>query len=101
MPFEKNASSYRREVAARLKKLAAFGPMVDGSLVVVRRRCGNPGCRCTADTPPPQPAPPTGRQTSGLFMSDGHLPVLTCRGRGASITPNRASSDQSAFSWGT
>lgn len=47
MPFEKNANSYRREVAARLKKLAAFGPMVDGSLVVVRRRCGNPRCRCT------------------------------------------------------
>jgi hypothetical protein len=42
MPFEKNANSYRREVAARLKGLAAFGPMVDGSLVVVRRRCGNP-----------------------------------------------------------
>ena len=47
MPFEKNANSYRREVAARLKRLAGFGPMVDGSLVVVRRRCGNPRCRCT------------------------------------------------------
>ena len=46
MPFEKNANSFRREVAARLKKLAGFGPMVDGSLVVVRRRCGNPRCRC-------------------------------------------------------
>ena len=46
MPVEKNANSYRREVAARLKKLADFGPMVDGSLVVVRRRCGNPRCRC-------------------------------------------------------
>jgi len=46
MPVEKTANSYRREVAARLKKLAAFGPMVDGSLVVVHRRCGNPRCRC-------------------------------------------------------
>jgi hypothetical protein len=46
MPFGKNANSYRREVAARLKRLAGFGPMVDGSLVVVRRRCGNPRCRC-------------------------------------------------------
>jgi hypothetical protein len=46
MGFEKNANAYRREVAARLKKLADFGPMIDGSLVVVRRRCGNPRCRC-------------------------------------------------------
>ena len=46
MRFEKNANAYRREVAARLKRLADFGPMVDGSLVVVHRRCGNPRCRC-------------------------------------------------------
>jgi len=42
IPFGKNAKSFRREVAARLKRRASFGPMVDGSLVVVRRRCGNP-----------------------------------------------------------
>ena len=40
MPFRKNAKSFRREVAARLKRLASFGPMVDGSPVVARRRRG-------------------------------------------------------------
>jgi hypothetical protein len=46
MPLWKNSNTYRREVVARLKKLAGFGPMIDGSLVVIRRRCGNPACRC-------------------------------------------------------
>ena len=44
--MEKNILSYQREVAARLKKLAQLGPFIDGSLVVIRRRCGNPNCRC-------------------------------------------------------
>lgn len=44
--MNKNSNSYRREVAARLAELAGFGPMIDGSLVVVRRRCGNPACKC-------------------------------------------------------
>lgn len=46
MRVQKNSNAYRREAAARLKKLAGFGPMIDGSLVVVRRRCGNPRCKC-------------------------------------------------------
>ncbi|NQT50576.1 hypothetical protein HQ576_00910 [bacterium] len=46
MPTEKNANAYRREVASRLAKLAECGPLIDGSLVVIRRRCGNPNCRC-------------------------------------------------------
>ncbi len=46
MRVEKNANAYRREVEARLKKLSGFGPMIDGSLVVIRRSCGNPRCRC-------------------------------------------------------
>ena len=46
MPREKNANAYRREVASRLAKLAECGPLIDGSLVVIRRRCGNPNCRC-------------------------------------------------------
>ena len=44
--MQKNIRSYQREVAARLKKLAQLGPFIDGSLVVIRRRCGNPNCRC-------------------------------------------------------
>jgi len=47
MPREKNANAYKREVASRLRKLAECGPLIDGSLVVIRRRCGNANCRCT------------------------------------------------------
>ena len=46
MAREKNINAYRREVASRLRKLAECGPLIDGSLVVIRRRCGNPNCRC-------------------------------------------------------
>ena len=45
--MEKNIRAYKREVTARLKKLARCGPLIDGSLVVIRRRCGTPKCRCT------------------------------------------------------
>ena len=70
MPFEKNANSYRREVAARLKKLAGFGPMVDGSLVVVRRRCGNPRCRCARGQKHPAHylTRKVGRKTHSLYI---------------------------------
>jgi hypothetical protein len=70
MPFEKNANSYRREVAARLKKLGGFGPMVDGSLVVVRRRCGNPRCRCTRGQKHPAHylTRKVGRKTHSLYI---------------------------------
>jgi len=44
--MEKNIRAFKREVAARLKKLARCGPLIDGSLVVIRRRCGTPNCRC-------------------------------------------------------
>lgn len=46
MASYKNINAYKREVASRLRKLALCGPMIDGSLVVIRRRCGNPNCRC-------------------------------------------------------
>jgi hypothetical protein len=46
MNLEKNSNALMREVASRLKKLADFGPMIDGSVVVIHRRCGKPGCRC-------------------------------------------------------
>jgi hypothetical protein len=70
MPFEKNANSYRREVVTRLKRLAGFGPMVDGSLVVVRRRCGNPRCRCTQGQKHPAHylTRKVGRKTHSLYI---------------------------------
>jgi hypothetical protein len=70
MPFEKNANAYRREVAARLKKLAAFGPLIDGSLVVIRRRCGNPGCRCARGEKHPAHylTRKVGRKTHSLYI---------------------------------
>ena len=41
-----NINWLKRKRAALLKKLKACGPFVDGSIVRVRRRCGNPNCRC-------------------------------------------------------
>jgi hypothetical protein len=32
--------------AAKLKDLAEVGPLVAGSLCRVKRRCGNPNCKC-------------------------------------------------------
>jgi hypothetical protein len=41
-----NINWLKRKRSALLKKLAACGPFVDGSVVKVRRRCGNKNCRC-------------------------------------------------------
>ena len=70
MPFEKNANAYRREVAARLKKLADFGPLIDGSLVVIRRRSANPGCRCARGEKHPAHylTRKVGRKTHSLYI---------------------------------
>ncbi len=70
MRIEKNANAYRREVAARLKQLAAFGPLIDGSLVVVRRRCGRPGCRCAQGEKHPAHylTRKVGRKTHSLYI---------------------------------
>ncbi len=70
MPFEKNANSYRREVAARLRQLAAFGPLIDGSLVIVRRRCGRLGCRCAQGHKHPAHylTRKVGRKTHSLYI---------------------------------
>ncbi len=37
--------------AAKLRELAEAGPLVAGSLCRVKRRCGNPGCRCARGEP--------------------------------------------------
>ena len=36
----------RRMLQARLKRLAATGPLLAGSLGLVYRACGTPSCRC-------------------------------------------------------
>ncbi len=36
----------KRKRDALMKELAGSGPFVDGSVVKVRRRCGNKNCRC-------------------------------------------------------
>lgn len=46
MTPDKDIKTCRRQIVARLKRLAKVGPMIDGSLVVIYRRCGNPNCRC-------------------------------------------------------
>ena len=53
MPFEKNTNTYKRQIEARMKKLAGIGTIIDGSLVVAHRRCGNPNCRCARGEPHP------------------------------------------------
>lgn len=44
--FKVNIKWLERKRVALLKKLAASGPFVDGSVVKVRRRCGNKNCKC-------------------------------------------------------
>ena len=41
-----NINWLKRKREALLKELAATGPFVDGSIVKVRRKCGNKNCRC-------------------------------------------------------
>ncbi len=44
--FKANIKWLERKRDSLLKKLAASGPFVDGSIVKVRRRCGNKNCKC-------------------------------------------------------
>ena len=37
----------RRQRRAAFRRLSTHGQMIKASLVVNRRRCGKPGCRCT------------------------------------------------------
>ena len=38
---------FRRQRRAASRRLSTHGQMIKASLVVNRRRCGKPGCRCT------------------------------------------------------
>lgn len=44
--FKANINWLKRKRDSLLKKLAASEPFVDGSIVKVRRRCGNKNCKC-------------------------------------------------------
>jgi hypothetical protein len=41
-----NIAWLKRKRAGILKKLENIAPFVDGSIVTVRRRCGNKNCKC-------------------------------------------------------
>lgn len=41
-----NIAWLTRKRDSLLKKLAAIGPFVDGSIAKVKRRCGNKNCKC-------------------------------------------------------
>jgi len=41
-----NTAWLKRKRDGLLKQLAGTGPFVDGSMVVVKRRCGNKNCKC-------------------------------------------------------
>lgn len=41
-----NIAWLKRKRAGLLKKLAGIAPFIDGSIVTVRRRCGNKNCKC-------------------------------------------------------
>lgn len=42
----KHPTLIRRQLQARLKQLAARGPVLAASLVVIHKRCGRTGCHC-------------------------------------------------------
>ncbi len=44
--FRANINWLNRKRDSLLKRLVPAGPFVDGSVVKVRRRCGNKNCRC-------------------------------------------------------
>jgi len=44
--LNKNINWLKRKRGALLKKLGSCGPFIDGSVVKVKRRCGNKNCRC-------------------------------------------------------
>jgi hypothetical protein len=68
--FDANIKAYERQVAARLKKLAQCGPMIDGSLVVIRRRCGRANCHCAKGRKHPAHylTRKVGRKTQSLYI---------------------------------
>ncbi len=41
-----NTAWLKRKRDSLLKQLAGIGPFADGSMVVVKRRCGNKNCKC-------------------------------------------------------
>ena len=43
-----NPQYYERRTQVLLRRLAEVGPFVAASLVLTRRRCGKPGCRCAS-----------------------------------------------------
>jgi hypothetical protein len=47
MKLPKHPTLIRRSLEARRKALQAQGPVLAASLVIIKRRCGNPRCRCT------------------------------------------------------
>ncbi|MBD3271821.1 MAG: hypothetical protein GF384_04695 [Elusimicrobia bacterium] len=47
MAYNRNLNWYLRQRQARLKDLGKTKPFIAGSLVEIRKRCGNPRCRCT------------------------------------------------------
>ena len=46
MRIPKHPTLIRRLCEARVRKLKATGPVLAASLVVIRKQCGRPGCRC-------------------------------------------------------
>jgi hypothetical protein len=46
MEVPKHHTLVRRMLDARVKKLAATGPVLAASLVKIKKHCGRPGCHC-------------------------------------------------------
>ena len=51
MPVPRHPTQIRRSLAARLKQLAATGPVLAASLTRIAKRCGRPSCHCAHGTP--------------------------------------------------
>lgn len=46
MRIPRHPTLIHRTLVARVKELAARGPVLAASLVQIQRRCGRPGCHC-------------------------------------------------------
>ena len=55
--FKANIKWLERKRTALLKELGSCEPFVDGSIVTVRRKCGNKNCRCAR-----------GKKHEGLYL---------------------------------
>ncbi len=43
----RNLAALQRKRESLIRHFSSVGPLIDGSLVAIARKCGNPNCKCT------------------------------------------------------